>query len=81
MWNWGREASETGGAQGDERGLETDRGHAYHSLVVWASPFFLKPQFPNLGSGGIATCHTAKGGDETGSHGIALFVVLLLHQP
>lgn len=43
--------------------------------------FLLKPQFPNLGSGGIATCRTAKGGDETGSHGIALFVVLLLHQP
>lgn len=35
------------------------------SPVVWASPLFLKPQFPNLGNGGIATCPT----DETGSHG------------
>lgn len=51
------------------------------SPVVWASPLFLKPQFSNLGSGGIATCPTAKGGNETGSHGIALFAVLFLHQP
>lgn len=51
-----------------------------HSLVVWASPFYLKPQFPNLGSGGIATCHTAKGGDATGSHGKSLFTVLFLYQ-